>query len=215
VNFIHSCQWVYSSRSTIEIALAVNSTLAKITILVIIEVIDHYLKEPSSHLIIYGGIYTESILILALIIYEWIPTIFRLKRFEGVEFYMKIEKHAKGIFAIIGFLACVGSIGYGWFSGIIDWKKMTQDADEFGILFIIPVLGVGEAFLIACGILDGVFASFITSLPIVILSYIHLDNLTFTIYLTTVLSFFANEIFGCCHFLKQRHSAFEQLKEYP
>ena len=63
--------------------MAVHLTLTTISIVLAIEITFHIVNPRPEELTIMGGFLTEFILIGALVLYEWLPTLYRLDEYEG------------------------------------------------------------------------------------------------------------------------------------
>lgn len=196
---------VYLARNELERSAAVYTTLTSITIVLGIEVFYHISNPRPSEYTIQGGVMTELILLILLVLYEWIPTLYRLDKYEGRELYITRERRVRKVFAGFGVLVAVLTFAMGIFFYIGNWEAAANAMDAYGLLFIVPTLGVGEAFMMRYGQGAGLVSCFVLCAPILYLAYTYLDSITFITYLTTATAFFSDSIIGCRHFLKSQY----------
>ena len=197
---------IYSSRDSIERAMAVHVTLTTISIVLAIEITYHIVNPRPPEYTILGGVISECILIGILVLYELIPTFYRLDKYEGIPKYMRIEELLVKSFAFIGVVTATLTF-------IINRATIFKDLEDtakrlidgYGLLFIIPALGVGEAFMMRWGSGGGMLACTICCTPIIYLVLYYFDLLTALTYISTAMAFFSDAIFGCRHFLKIRY----------
>ena len=200
-----STAWIYSSRSTIERTIAVWTTLTSITIVLTIEIFYHFFYPRPKELTMPGGVAVECIFLGFLVLYEWIPTLCRLDRYEGNARILSMELILIKAFATLGVLTAVSTLAV-WRLTIVEDLEMTaQSFNGYGMLFIIPALGVGEAFMMRWGSGGGMLACTILCTPIIYLVLYYFDLLTALTYISTAMAFFSDAIFGCRHFLKIRY----------
>ena len=195
-----STYWIYNASTWLIKRTAVCITLFMITCVLVIEIGVHYTR-PRDPDLYFGG--PEGLVIGIFVLFEYIPTAYELRKEPPEEDGGRTRSCKSCIewtFAIMGLLICLFSFFFG-LTLLGDLEEMANVINSFGLLFVIPTLGVGELVIKcserrggepACGIC----CCLVLYIPFMILFWYHLDFLSMLSYLTSGIAFFSDIFFG-------------------
>jgi hypothetical protein len=184
---------IYNCSTRLLKRNAVLTTLAMTSAVLIIEISIHV----ASPKLAFAG--PQGLVIGMFVLYEYIPTLYELCGDEDGH-HLSLISCIEWCFAIMGLVIAVFSLFYG-LTLLGDLEEMANVIDGYGMLFVIPTVGLGE-MIVKCSQRRGaeptcgIVCLFVLIIPFLILFWIHLEFWTMFAYLTTAIDFFSDVFFG-------------------
>jgi putative effector of murein hydrolase LrgA (UPF0299 family) len=184
---------VFTNCSNLLRQTAVIATLVMLTIVLIIEILFHITRPRSEDLQFAGP---EYLVIALFCVYEYVPNLCEW----GICGLTAGKGCIEWSFAILGLVIAFFSLAFG-LQLLGDLQRMADTINEYGLLFVIPTVGVGElvnkwSMRSGSGWGCALVVNVVLFTPFMVLFFSYLPTMTALAYLTSGIAFFTDIFLG-------------------